>query len=591
MPLAARIAFAVCVVAAAVAGQDARFTHTGRVFDVKRKPVANAQVTLVGAGVCEGIDDGDVVHVDSDNEGRFRAQLQPARAYVAWAAVPDDGGFVVSPTIDVGAMPTELVVADKVAGRLRIEPTEAWRALGPLRVEVAPNECPGLVIRGALDDAGTMELPPLPPTFARVRVFAKDIPVYQTIGRVHEPFALAPPQHLRVRVVDEKDQPVAGATVERVLWHWWSREAPFVQRPTAQRHAVATTGDDGTAEVLLTGAKDPPGLFALHATREGRGDGIAGIASGPIVDGKIVAAADLHGVLPIRLHAPRTIRVFARDREMPAIVQLTGRRRLPTKTEFTEITDCARAPIRGGTLTLEAPWSTDCRLEIPWPSLALAADDPWQRSARPLPLVLPPSALDENELDLRAVLPLRLQVLDATAGPAIGARILCSAAIEGGFVLPHRALQVIADRSGRVVLPILPGKWFVLGVLDHSVAHAVVEAAPGLAPQTLQLRPLDCMRVHVVDAGGRAIAGARFSWFDLSSRSGPTSRNPEEMMTYVAGMQITSWAMQRCRSVANGDADVWFLAPSGPTVLISADGLQTNVTLEANEQRVPIVLR
>lgn len=592
----ARFGIAFCMLAAAASAQATRFAHAGRVLDEQRKPVAKAQVTLVGAGVCDGIDENDVVRVDGDAEGRFRAQLQPARAYTAWAAIPTDGGFLVSAAVDVGALPCELVVAVKVTDRLRVERTDAWRALGPLRVEVEPAVCRGLVLGGALGDDGTMQLPPLPPAYAALRVFAKDAVVHATSGKVHEPFVLLPPQRLRVRVVDEQDRPVAGATIARVLENRMSIEEPFLQRSTTNRHAVATTGDDGSAEVLLAGATDPlassPGPLVLHASCDGRGNGIAGIASELYFDDKIAPEAWGNGVPPIRLHAPRTLRVRTHG-AAPSLVQITGGRPIPYHKALMHVDDRARASLRDGVLAFEPPWGPDCLLEIRWPSLGLAADDPWQRSERPLPLVLPASVLEGNELDLREVLPLRLQVLDASAGPAIGACVLCAAATADGFVRPDRALRVFADRSGRAVLPVLPGQWFVMAVLDTSVAHTVIDVAPALAPQTLQLKPLDCMRVRVVDGDGKPVANATFRQ-DLHPHGGSAPTTALERQLYVAGSQAWGWMLRRCTTDAKGNADVPLLTAACPDMELrvhASGGGSAVVRTEASAQRREIVVK
>jgi hypothetical protein len=148
-----------------------------------------------------------------------------------------------------------------------------------------------------------------------------------------------------------------------------------------------------------------------------------------------------------------------------------------------------------------------------------------------------------------------------------------------------------ADRSGRAVLPVLPGNWFVMAVHDDGIAHATVEAAPGLAPQSLQLRAFDRMRVRVVDGEGKPVQGARFSSNGSSWSGGGT---PEDEMLRQAGWQVSQWSLQRCESDAEGRADLLFLAAKGMQMRLEVRKEKRRArvqNLEVSDDPMEIVLK
>ena len=186
---------------------------------------------------------------------------------------------------------------------------------------------------------------------------------------------------------------------------------------------------------------------------------------------------------------------------------------------------------------------------------------------------------------------LRLQLLDGSSGPAIGAHVLCTPEDGNAFLDPAYGMRAQTDRSGRLVLPLTAGRWCVLAVLDDAWGHLVVDVVHGLAPQSLQLQPLDRMPVRVVDGQGAPLANVRFTSDGASWRGGGSPQ--EELLRNVA-WGITRWSLQRKASDANGHADLFFLA---------ARNMQTNLTtvhrdktekqgyLRVDEDRLDLVLR
>jgi hypothetical protein len=603
MQRVARIALVAFAFTAAAVSQVVRVPHTGRVLDKDKKPVPNAKVTLVSAGGQSGLDEGDAVRVDADAEGRFRAQLQPARSYVAWTTTPCDDEFAVSEPVDVGMLPIELIASRrKVEPVLRLIGLEPWREVAPLRVEIAVFDCQALTVRGTLNKSGLIVVPPLPDVSGEVRVFAKDALVHVATSLPHGNVPLPKLQRLKVRIADDKDQAIAKAVVERIVCGW-SRGSPFGPRPDVRSYPVATTGDDGTAEILLALDKDPfksDGNLMLffRARHDGHAPGISGFTNQAFANGKLLEAKEANGVLPFVLTVPtaKPIQLITHEGQMPSVVQRVGYRKVSGKQPWmTAFIDVVTLPVRDGALPFEPIDRTgqDC-VVFPCQSPPLPPGDPWQRCAWPMPLVLPASAVDKNELDLRDVLPLRLQVLDAGAGPAIGAHIFCLPAVGSAgstFAHPPFAIPTRTDRSGRVALPVLPGKWVVMAVLDDGIAHTIVEAAPGLGPQTLQLRGFDRMHVRVVDAEGKPVEGVHFS--TILTGIGGIASAEGEVLSHLS-TEVSSWMVQRAVSDANGNADLPFLAMKEVQLSIQAQKdrrIEAPMRLEANDARVDIVLK
>lgn len=592
MPILAHRLVAALVAALAVHGTApaqtpvARVPHAGRVLDKDKKAVPNAKVTLVSGSEYGSLDEGDLVRVDADAEGRFCAQLQPTRSYVAWTTTPCDDGVAVCAPVDVGTLPIELTAGmEKAATAFRLEGLEAWREYGEISVEISLFACSELTIRAKPDSSGEIALPPLPSKNADVRVFAGGKFVHWPVPFPLRSCKVPKPYRLAIRATDEKGRPLAKTCIERILQAAGLR-GPF-RLSKAWSYPVATTGEDGTAEVLIAFDEDPftvpcrDTILTFRARRDGHAAGCSGFSTQPFVNSLRVDAREPKGVLPFVLNAStaKRIRILAPEGQMPGVVY---------RMSFSGL---QALPVREGALRLEEPdVGGDGELQVASLLPPLPPDDPWQRSALALPLVLPESAVDRGKLDLRSVVPLRLQVLDAGAGPAIGAHVLCSPKGTRSFVDPESATYVRADRAGRAVLPILPGSCFVIAVTDDGVAHSVVEAAAGLAPQTLQLHPFDRMRVRVVDGDGKPVEGVRF---EPKGRSQFGSDSAERVLCTV-GWQLSSWAMRKTLTDANGNADVPFFA--APELYLHMEATKDNRTasdiqLQAGDGRVDIVLK
>jgi protocatechuate 3,4-dioxygenase beta subunit len=242
----------------------------GTVVDEAGRPVAAAEVRVLPAEESGEPDFAGVVRVDSDAKGRFALDTLPAsrvdlevraRGFVptlarGLAIAPGEGAFDLGSVIlasgarvegfveDPQGHPVEgaavtVQSADQIATRLALAgspPEERGTVTGADgRFEVAglrPGEAVGLLVRRPGYTSRTLSRLQ-PPLEEPVRV------------------VLDPASHISGRVLDEKNDPIAGAQV--VL----RRESGI----------AGTAGTDGDGRFLLEGV--PSGRFALDASAQG----------------------------------------------------------------------------------------------------------------------------------------------------------------------------------------------------------------------------------------------------------------------------------------------------------------------------------
>ena len=578
-----------------------RTPHVARVVDADGKPVADAKVTFLAAASHGGLDAADFVQVTTDANGRCRAQLLPTRAYEAWAQRAVGGGAIVSAVVSRAFPSTELRMparADKAPTNILVTDQYAWRELGAIRVQV--------LVRGhelaplaPLASDGLIALPPLPEVALTVRVWCGERLVEFTSMQPGETLQLAPPRTVRVRCVDENDAPLADVELFRLCMGYWGEEGMFSMLALIERQLVGRTGADGTAALLCALPDDPftsvSGMpLVFIATRPGRIECLAGFTQRPFANGAVADAEKLGGVLPFKLVArePDRLPVAVRSGAAPQEVALVRGLPIPYDgNSTTSVIDRCHVPLRDGALSMP-PLAAGQLLAIEVPNRVppLAADDPFARLAMPRTMVLPATAL-AGKLDLDQVLPLRLQVLDAGAGPAMGAAVLCSPLQGGEFVDAAHAMQAEVDASGRLVLPVMPGTWFVMAVHGASWASAVVEAAPGLAAQELRLMPFDRMAVRVVDGDRRPLAGVGF---DTSGASWGGGGAAESQMLLSMGYHLASKLLESVHTDADGRATLPFLARKQLRIEFQArHGERTSAefVLAPNEEPLEIVIR
>lgn len=571
-----RWVLAVALVAGAVAAQTVavRAAHPGRVVDAAGAPVAGAAITFVSVEGHGAMRDEDVVAATSDANGRYRVQLLPTRSYTAWATQATAAGVLVSAAVPRSPLQTELQFGkdDAVAPvRWQLDGCEAWREVGPLRVQIVVAGCEQLVPTSTPDAQQTVPLPPLPLLPWELRVFCRDRLVYVEASKSWAAGTLPPPQRLAVQVLDEKGRGLAGAAIARLLAMYPDSLGPFVQPARNDRYPVAVTDAQGKAEVLVASPRPPeegvgyPPL-AFVATKPGHEPAVSGYSSVKFQNGERVEPNVLTMLwrtkrgLQFRLQtqAPGASRRVALPDQYAAAVRFGRDEFLPyDKDSSTSVWHAWTEPIEADhTLALPTRREGDDGqlLELARVLAPVAADDPFRRAVTPRPLVVPMAWLDaDRDCDLRKVQALRLQVLDAVGGPGIGAQVMLAPV----GIDPSHAMLAETDATGRVVFPVLPGKWMVAALAGASFGSMVVDVVASLEVVPLPLSPLDRMRVRVVDGEGKPLAGVGFDYTGASWSGGG---DVEQAFRTELGHQFAGWFLSQARTGADGCADLPFLA-------------------------------
>ncbi len=591
--------------------QDAavRAPHVGKVRNADGSPVPGAAVTFVSGEGCNGLDPEDVVPTMSDAHGRFRVALWPGRHYVAWATQQHGDGQISTVLTPRGASSTDLEFAADVKAapsHWRLEGCEAWRAHGALRVQLKFAGSRTQIAEATVGEEATVKLPPLPEGLAEARFFVADRFVHADRVFLQNTYALPAPQTVRVHVVDGAGKGLPLASLQRLVSVWPGADTPFGAERDGNRYELAVTDAEGEAELLVAHRSDPfrgvgyPAMVFV-AGKAGFGESVSGFGEQPFHDGVLDAipppdAKD--NVLTLTLapkESQRGVLTTAAGR-LPAGLRCVAILQVPHgANSFTSVMDYVASPVAAdGSFVVQnaMPKFELEALYVPGQLPVLAPDDPFRKAVLARTMVLPPMAVTAAQgLDLRRLVPLRLQLLDATAGPAMGAAVVCTPLRGAAFVQPGLAMQAEANGSGQLVLPTMPGTWLVLAVHDDTWAKAVLEIVPSMPPQVLHLVPMDHMVVRVVDGDGKPVAGARFT---SSGASWGGGGDAEQSFMCDVGYHIGIWSMLRQRTDADGRAVLPFLVQ--PQLRIDfqagiAERRSAEEYLVAGEDKTEIVLR
>ena len=470
--------------------------------------------------------DVDPVRVETDAHGRFRAGLLPGRAYAAWAFVERDDGSVLSSPIEGGLVARGTVALEldvehpQVLRTLRVEgggdaeirvelraPAQANRPSG----EVAPSF--GFLLEAAGE--GRFRVPPLPAGGVRCRV-RSPAGLFLTADRslkcdVDDPSVkidseAIKPRRLAVRDIDT-GKGVPGATIYARLQ---SEDSPLVP--------VATTDALGCAEIraiesLRYIACDPdhaPAALqpAEHAGGEAgwlplaedyKPDFVAHVGSGIALRGRLRV-----GDRP----APDSIVLLS---EGAMHYQQKNSRSLEWMQRVLEL-DAEGGFEQRGVLAEFPP-----DVVVLMGRKTIAALPPSWRDV--WPVVTSAVAVDSNahanidfgDIDLAALVPIRIQVESADGAPGLDAQVqlLPRCSTFGRTRLPSTPV----DRSGGCTI-LLP-KETVFGLLVET-GDALIAGSLSIGTRkdnepfkvTLRTRPKVALEGRVVDSEHKPIDGA-----------------------------------------------------------------------------------
>jgi len=559
------------VVAQAI--ETPRVAHPGRVLDAAGDPVANAEVTFITTDSHSTGLAPDIVRAAADGNGRFRTLLWPTRSYRGWA-IADEGQVVADLVVASRVVPMRLPMTEirfaakpaRVAEQIALRGLGPWREHGSIRVEALVDGVAGLIEPRIMDDGAVLPLPALPVLEVDVRFYVADRLVHIESSRTNNRAGLPAPHQLRGRVCDAAGQPIAGVRIERMWWMWRRSRSPFPALHAAARFVVAETDADGHAAWLIAGREDPrarsenswPAL-AFVASKPGYAEGVSGFTESAFCNDKVISPQPGDGPLPFVLEARQAVEATIRG--APPVARLLERSNhslIATENSYYSAADLYDGgTVAGGAVTLppRAVTLQDAVLHLTEIMPRLGAAGPFHRAVVPRPLQLVGDRFGSGfDLDLATVVPLRVQLLDVTGGPAMGAHVACLP-----ITMTEDRLDTVpaqADAAGRIVLPILPGEWLLIGMHEGSWAKARIVVEKGHEVETLKLEPMPSARLRVIDREGQPVANVRLGI--RSSRNSGTNDAVERILNHV-GFAITSWSIRRVVSDADGRLEVPFL--------------------------------
>lgn len=551
-------------------GDRARKATFVRVENADGTPAAGAVVTFCGCLPHLGVVAGpkDELRVQTDARGRAHGKLQPGLCYVAWAVgVADAAGLRgVADTqgwFGCGALLTLELASPVAARRLAVRGVEAWQAQAPLRC-VALTFSPGAEHELEIAADGTVEIPQGP--FQALEIRGRGgVPMWHGNPTESE-LVLPPPQTVRVRVIDEKGAPIAGAKIR----HRVGRLLPWRQDPYSgvvedRWRDLGATDAAGRCSVVVPYATDPlrhPGtagllLFADAPDRPSVAGGV--FQRGAFAnDHKI----DQHGdELVFECRSTAALVGHVRGVPIGTVAHLACVCKLYVEsTSYQHDARAFTAPVdaEGRFRFVDVPADLHtCRLTLAVPD---GSDRPSPcfptQAGRELPAVV---AGRGEELLAEGMADLALQVTDATGGPARGmiAYLVPAERVHNVYVRDS-VLRVSLDSSGRAILRLLPGKWAAVVLASSGIVSEQFELVPGERTVSMELRPFATMRVELRD-GGRPIRGAS------PIARGVTMRGQDDplraLVQSLRGKVAESWAA--LRTDAEGRLSIPFLQVEG----------------------------
>lgn len=551
----------------AVTAQALRPTFC-RVVDGAGEPVESAEVTLVGGRpeLSPELQRPHVVDVVTGRRGRVLARLRPGLCYVAWARGPRVDGrrchAAVKGYFAAGGM-VELRCGAPVAPQVcRVTGVQAWSDAAALRY-FALTPIPGTERELAVDADGAFEAPGGP--FDRFEV---RLPTGQPLWSAPIAAALEvpPPRRVRVRAVDERDQPLVGAVVSHRVSRRTSWRVDGLRSVGQDRtRQLGATDADGRCDVIVPYDGDPltsPGqnllLFVAAADRPAVAGGVWN--GGYFVSDRKVSRVEgdelrfeCGSVPPLRGAVPGAPRGTVAHLSAICKLHLQRNSYLHDARVFVAEVDA------GGAFSFaDVPDELhSCRLSF----LAPGGSD-WQ------PPVYPPEARRNLPADVVARLDtnaptafgeVRLQVLDATGGPARGAVALLSSAERSGVLLRDSLLRVPLDERGQARVHMAPGRWMVVVATRDGFGGEPLEVGAAGGAFSMQLELLARTAVTLLDDGGQPVAGAR-----VRSRGTRTSGTSDPVRSTLQGLRLNSYLdWEELQTDARGRVEIPFVPVEG----------------------------
>ncbi|MBM3974584.1 MAG: carboxypeptidase regulatory-like domain-containing protein [Planctomycetes bacterium] len=579
------------LLAVAVPAQ-ARKPLLGTVVDGGGKPIAGAAVECVFAPDGPDLLPVDALTATTDARGRFRVDALPGALYQCWAAGPADADGVqlvsaIAPAA-VGQLPALVAKTKSGTSAVTLRGLDAWQDRAPftLRCLVAGRQ---LAAKVEVVDGGfvaSVGARPLGGVEAEVRDRDGLTVVRSRLAPRATRLTVPPPQPARLRVVDDKGQPVAGARVVRVR----DRARISVAAPDRQIGLTApdevhsggaflgTAGNDGIANVRIAWAHDPFGPKAkveleslcLRVDAPGRGASYGGRDYQSLVEnGKEAEEKERDGLLlSLPVAKPWRGRLVDGGKPLAGVgvvakfeVAIEGQQGWTREwhDQMRAVTDA------DGRFRFDAMPANAKNIDLAY---AIGADRlPPPATAAPLaarPVFAHPIAArgdgdDDVLVDVTALATVELTVRDEGGGMGRGLQLgIISGECESA---DRSSLRLLApDASGRIAVKVPPGNWVVVACTESGYVAKEFDAA---TTPTLELKvePFPTMRARIVDTDGKPVAGAGFRVSAQQWVAGESDTLVDILRDLA--MAWNDELLRRARSDADGVVRVGFVVDSG----------------------------
>jgi hypothetical protein len=501
------------------------------------KPVAGAEVVLGSRLVgTAGLSGQDVVRATTDANGRFQARLLEGRFYSAWAGwVAGDRTHVtaVAEAVSGGqVVRLEESAVERRATKLALSGLEPFAAHGPLRLQVHALTDNRLLLGLPAPHDGFIELPPLPDRL-EIELLGGGGQTLTTGMLDGTSLRLLPPSvRVTASVVDDRGQPVAGASV--------ALHALGAPAATDAKGQAVLFVQDTTAE--------------LRVSKPGFGEAVVLVPAA-----KAAKLVERHLQVTLRPAARAVHRLLGRDGKPLANATVFASWRIQEGEEPGPTTYGLSGPHvaqsdASGNYTVCGP-SDPVRMRAPSVT-AVLPQDVRASFAVPADFPSPPATVTRQgtlDLDLADYSLLAVEVSTGEGAPVAAARV-STAPLDHG----ERAPQA-TNRRGRICL-LLPHGAHRLEAWhpEHGLALVAIATAPeDAAPRVerVSLRPLGRFAGRIVSKDGNPIAGADL-W--LSEPLGSLA----DLVAWNFGSHVNG-ALLRGRTDRDGRFDLRFAPMDG----------------------------
>ncbi|MGK0352330.1 MAG: hypothetical protein ACJAYX_003014 [Planctomycetota bacterium] len=536
----------------------------GTVTRANGQPLPGATVTLVENDAdLVGLDPVDVVHVTTDQRGRFVASALRGVRYSAFAVGPEVDGtaLVAQPVLDLacGRQAKLVAAVTGVSRPVLLERCKEWGERNELRVRLRWPNCPGYSVDLPFDQEWRVHVP------ASSVVGSLDL--YSASGRRLGGIWVSPAgkaevmvptfAKLDVRVVDEDGKPIEGAEVHlqrqgrgsdfaTVVTHDYFRgdsavtDAKGLATLRCQPHEHPIDQTSGTSSVVVA---SKPGFFEGASGR---------VSHEPFIAWAVKAHQGRRILIPLK-----AIKPIAPAKKNVVSTEFAGKRAQLFAMTHVHKTDGGM--VMNYFLHRSYEVALDTKGGFSMPPISPTATDlilslPPVEGRRVM--MLPTMSPELPEADVSKCDVFSLQLLDVSGGPASNASVLLLPRDPSTLSFWHVA-PLVPDQAGRLDVLLQRGEWTLLAMDETTWVSSDLADWSDSKLMKLQLDPMFSRRVRVLDAKDQPVAGAKFG--AGSFRYGlPTAPG---LPAVLAGLGWNTFAthIRRATTNADGEATLHFL--------------------------------